>query len=48
MLVYHWTLPLLLNIFGRRQDPNGAYAAVILKWFAGLMAGEEILITENE
>ena len=32
------------NIFGRRQDPNGAYAAVIPKWFAGLMAGEEIFI----
>jgi len=32
------------NIFGRRQDPNGAYAAVIPKWFAGLMAREEIFI----
>ena len=32
------------NIFGRRQDPNGAYAAVIPKWFAGFMAGEEIFI----
>lgn len=32
------------NIFGRRQDPNGAYAAVIPKWFAGLMASEEIFI----
>jgi len=32
------------NIFGRRQDPNGAYAAVIPKWFAGLMAKEEIFI----
>lgn len=32
------------NIFGRRQDPNGAYAAVIPKWFAGLMAGEDIFI----
>jgi UDP-N-acetylglucosamine/UDP-N-acetylgalactosamine 4-epimerase len=32
------------NIFGRRQDPNGAYAAVIPKWFAGLMNGEEIFI----
>ena len=32
------------NIFGRRQDPNGAYAAVIPKWFAGLMAKDEIFI----
>ncbi len=32
------------NIFGQRQDPDGAYAAVIPKWFAGLMAGEEIFI----
>ncbi|MEN8141421.1 MAG: SDR family oxidoreductase [Thermodesulfobacteriota bacterium] len=32
------------NIFGQRQDPNGAYAAVIPKWFAGLMRGEEIFI----
>ena len=28
------------NIFGRRQDPEGAYAAVIPKWFAALAAGE--------
>lgn len=32
------------NIFGRRQDPNGAYAAVIPMWFAGLLAGESIYI----
>lgn len=32
------------NIFGRRQDPNGAYAAVIPKWFAGLLAGEPVYI----
>lgn len=32
------------NIFGRRQDPDGAYAAVIPKWFAGLLGGEEIVI----
>jgi len=30
------------NIFGKRQDPNGAYAAVIPKWFAGLINGETI------
>ena len=32
------------NIFGQRQDPNGAYAAVIPKWFAGLLTGETIFI----
>lgn len=32
------------NIFGRRQDPNGAYAAVIPKWFAGLLRREAIFI----
>jgi UDP-N-acetylglucosamine 4-epimerase len=32
------------NIFGRRQDPNGAYAAVIPKWFAGLISNEPIYI----
>jgi UDP-N-acetylglucosamine 4-epimerase len=32
------------NIFGKRQDPNGAYAAVIPKWVAGLLAGEEVFI----
>lgn len=28
------------NVFGRRQDPNGAYAAVIPKWVGGLLTGE--------
>ena len=32
------------NIFGRRQDPNGAYAAVIPKWFAGLIKDELLFI----
>lgn len=32
------------NVFGRRQDPNGAYAAVIPKWFAGLIKGQEVFI----
>jgi UDP-N-acetylglucosamine/UDP-N-acetylgalactosamine 4-epimerase len=32
------------NIFGQRQDPNGAYAAVIPKWFAGLLEGETVFI----
>jgi UDP-N-acetylglucosamine 4-epimerase len=27
------------NVFGRRQDPNGAYAAVIPRWIANLLAG---------
>jgi UDP-N-acetylglucosamine/UDP-N-acetyl-alpha-D-glucosaminouronate 4-epimerase len=32
------------NIFGRRQDPNGAYAAVIPRWVASLLQGEECRI----
>ncbi len=32
------------NIFGRRQDPDGAYAAVIPKWFAGLLQEETVYI----
>jgi UDP-N-acetylglucosamine/UDP-N-acetylgalactosamine 4-epimerase len=32
------------NVFGRRQDPNGAYAAVIPKWTAALIAGEDVFI----
>ncbi len=32
------------NIFGKRQDPNGAYAAVIPKWFAALHQGETVHI----
>ena len=32
------------NIFGRRQDPEGAYAAVIPKWFAGMIKGESVFI----
>jgi UDP-N-acetylglucosamine 4-epimerase len=28
------------NIFGRRQDPNGAYAAVIPRWVAKLLQNE--------
>ena len=32
------------NIFGQRQDPNGAYAAVIPKWFAALLNGEDSFI----
>lgn len=32
------------NIFGRRQDPEGAYAAVMPKWFAGLIHGQDVFI----
>ena len=32
------------NIFGKRQDPNGAYAAVIPKWVASIISGEEVFI----
>lgn len=32
------------NVFGRRQDPNGAYAAVIPKWIASMIKGEEVYI----
>jgi UDP-N-acetylglucosamine 4-epimerase len=32
------------NVFGQRQDPNGAYAAVIPKWTAALIKGEEVFI----
>ncbi|MEW6119261.1 MAG: SDR family oxidoreductase [Pseudomonadota bacterium] len=32
------------NIFGRRQDPNGAYAAVIPKWVASMIANEPVYI----
>lgn len=32
------------NVFGPRQDPNGAYAAVIPKWISSLIKGESIYI----
>ena len=32
------------NVFGRRQDPNGAYAAVIPRWISALIKGESIYI----
>ena len=32
------------NIFGRRQDPEGAYAAVIPRWFAALADGGPVYI----
>jgi UDP-N-acetylglucosamine/UDP-N-acetyl-alpha-D-glucosaminouronate 4-epimerase len=32
------------NVFGPRQDPNGAYAAVIPKWIASMMRHEPVFI----
>ena len=32
------------NVFGKRQDPNGAYAAVIPKWTAAMINGDEVFI----
>ncbi|PCI85137.1 MAG: Vi polysaccharide biosynthesis UDP-N-acetylglucosaminuronic acid C-4 epimerase TviC [Hyphomicrobiales bacterium] len=32
------------NVFGQRQDPNGAYAAVIPKWTAAMIGDEEVII----
>jgi len=32
------------NVFGRRQDPDGAYAAVIPKWTAALLKSETVYI----
>ncbi|PUE35201.1 LPS biosynthesis protein WbpP [Limnohabitans sp. Hippo3] len=32
------------NVFGPRQNPNGAYAAVIPKWVSSLLKGETVFI----
>ena len=32
------------NVFGPRQDPNGAYAAVIPKWTAAMIEGQDVYI----
>tara|TARA_B100000214_G_scaffold221530_1_gene161143 strand:- start:167 stop:1192 length:1026 start_codon:yes stop_codon:yes gene_type:complete len=32
------------NVFGKRQDPNGAYAAVIPKWVNSMIANEQVFI----
>ncbi|MCV6021433.1 NAD-dependent epimerase/dehydratase family protein, partial [Escherichia coli] len=32
------------NVFGKRQDPNGAYAAVIPKWTAAMINDEPLYI----
>ena len=32
------------NVFGKRQDPEGAYAAVIPRWIAAMIRGDEVRI----
>lgn len=32
------------NVFGKRQDPNGAYAAVIPKWISSMLKDEPVFI----
>jgi len=32
------------NVFGKRQDPNGAYAAVIPKWIGQILNGDDLFI----
>ena len=32
------------NVFGKRQDPNGAYAAVIPKWITAMIKSQDIYI----
>lgn len=32
------------NVFGKRQDPEGAYAAVIPKWTAAMIKNEELFV----
>lgn len=32
------------NVFGKRQDPDGAYAAVIPKWTAAMIRGDQVVI----
>ncbi|WP_454688451.1 SDR family oxidoreductase [Achromobacter aloeverae] len=32
------------NVFGKRQDPDGAYAAVIPKWIGKMIRGEDVVI----
>jgi UDP-N-acetylglucosamine 4-epimerase len=32
------------NVFGPRQDPDGAYAAVIPKWVAAMIQGQDVFI----
>lgn len=32
------------NVFGKRQDPRGAYAAVIPRWVAAMIADQQVII----
>jgi UDP-N-acetylglucosamine 4-epimerase len=32
------------NVFGKRQDPNGPYAAVIPKWIGAIEKGEDVFV----
>jgi UDP-N-acetylglucosamine/UDP-N-acetylgalactosamine 4-epimerase len=32
------------NVFGKRQDPDGAYAAIIPKWMVAMINGEQVII----
>ena len=32
------------NVFGKRQDPNGAYAAVIPRWTAAMISNDDVFI----
>lgn len=32
------------NVFGKRQDPDGAYAAVIPKWVSAMIRDQEVII----
>ncbi len=32
------------NVFGKRQDPDGAYAAVIPKWTAAMIKGDSVFV----
>jgi UDP-N-acetylglucosamine 4-epimerase len=41
---FHSTGLRYFNVFGPRQDPNGAYAAVIPKWTAAMIANEDVAI----
>jgi len=35
------------NVFGKRQDPDGAYAAVIPKWISAMINNEDVFINGN-
>lgn len=41
---FPWVALRYFNVFGPRQDPNGAYAAVIPRWTQALVDGKEVII----